>query len=145
MIYKKYLLLFCLVLLGNTLIFSQNKKDVEEIYKNLNAQELAWNKGSLEGFMAYYWKHDSLKFISNKGITYGWKKNLENYKKTYPDKESMGELKFDINTVEQLTSNSVFVIGKWRLKKSSGDVGGYFTLLWKKINGKWLIVADHTN
>jgi ketosteroid isomerase-like protein len=26
-----------------------------------------------------------------------------------------------------------------------GDVGGYFTLVLKKIKGRWLIVRDHTS
>jgi len=30
-------------------------------------------------------------------------------------------------------------------EKKEGDVGGYFTLLWKKLQSKWVIVADHTS
>jgi len=26
-----------------------------------------------------------------------------------------------------------------------GDIGGYYTLLWQKIKGKWVIVCDHTS
>jgi hypothetical protein len=48
-------------------------------------------------------------------------------------------------TVETLSRKSAFVIGKWQLKRTSDNVGGHFTLLWKKISGKWLIVADHSS
>jgi ketosteroid isomerase-like protein len=37
------------------------------------------------------------------------------------------------------------VIGKWHLKREAGDLSGHFTLLWKKIKGQWLIVADHSS
>ena len=57
----------------------------------------------------------------------------------------MGELTFTIISVEELSKTSCYVIGKWDLKREKGDVGGYYTLLWKKIDGKWVIVIDHTS
>lgn len=57
----------------------------------------------------------------------------------------MGILTFENNTIEQLSPIKIFVIGKWNLKRKDGDVGGYYTLLWKKIMGKWVIVVDHTS
>ncbi|MBA2611850.1 MAG: nuclear transport factor 2 family protein [Bacteroidetes bacterium] len=111
---------------------------------NMKAQEIAWNKGDIPGFMAHYWKSDSLKFIGSKGITYGWQKTLDNYIKNYPDKKAMGVLTFSIIESTQLSENSVYIIGKWDLQKEK-NAGGYFTLLWKKINNNWVIVTDHTS
>src|ERR1700741_3586094 len=125
--------------------FSQSKTDISEINELMKKQEAAWNKADIEGFMAYYWKSDSLKFIGSKGITYGWQKTLDNYKKSYPTPEAMGVLTFENNTIEQLSPVKIFVIGKWHLKRKEGDVGGSYTLLWKKINGKWVITVDHTS
>ena len=124
-------------------IFSQNKSS-DEVVKLMKKQELAWNAGDIDGFMKYYWKDDSLKFIGNKGITYGWQKTLDNYKKNYPDKSSMGKLIFEIKSNEKLSDKSVFIIGSWQLQREK-PVGGYFTLLWKKIMGEWVIVVDHTS
>jgi ketosteroid isomerase-like protein len=138
---KYFLIVFILV--SGTKLFSQGKGS-QVVVDLMKKQELAWNAGDIEGFMKYYWKDDSLKFIGSKGITYGWQKTLDNYKKNYPDKEAMGILTFEINTNEELSKTSVFVIGKWSLKKEK-NVGGYFTLLWKKIKGEWVIVADHTS
>lgn len=108
------------------------------------AQETLWNEGQLKGFMSFYWKSDSLEFIGSKGITYGWQKTLDNYKKGYPDKKAMGELKFTILQNKQLSENYIYVVGKWQLTKEK-PVGGHFTLLWKKINGNWFIISDHTS
>lgn len=110
----------------------------------MKTQEEAWNKGDIKGFMEYYWKSDSLKFIGSKGITYGWQKTLDNYIKGYPTKSAMGILTFSILEITQLSNSSIYVIGKWDLKKEKPS-GGYFTLLWRKINDKWVIVADHTS
>ncbi len=125
-------------------IYNAQNKSSSEIVDLMKKQELAWNAGDIDGFMKYYWKDDSLKFIGSKGITYGWQKTLDNYKKNYPNKEAMGILTFEIKTNEQLSKTSVFIIGSWNLKKEK-SVGGYFTLLWKKIKGEWVIVADHTS
>jgi len=137
-----FFVVFCLLSLT---IFSQAKTDISEVKEAMKNQELAWNKADIEGFMSFYWKSDSLKFIGSKGITYGWQKTLDNYKKNYPTADAMGTLTFENNTIEQLSTTKIFVIGKWHLKRKEGDVGGHYTLLWKKLNGKWVIVVDHTS
>ncbi len=108
-------------------------------------QEVAWNNGNLEAFMQGYWRSDSLCFIGSRGLTYGWAQTRANYQKGYPNRDAMGTLTFDILKVELLSKKSAFVIGKWHLARKSGDVGGHYSLLWKKINGKWVIVADHSS
>jgi hypothetical protein len=110
----------------------------------MKTQELAWNEADIAGFMKYYWKSDSLKFIGSKGITYGWQKTYDNYVKGYPTKYAMGILTFTIKEATQLSETSIYVIGQWQLNKEK-PTGGYFTLLWKKINNEWVIVADHTS
>lgn len=108
-------------------------------------QESAWNRGDLEAFMEGYWKSDSLRFIGSRGLTYGWKQTLDNYKNGYPDLDAMGKLTFTILSVEQLSRRSAFVVGKWHLARKAGDLSGHYTLLWRKIKGRWVIVADHSS
>lgn len=140
---KKLLIIYCLVS-GFGLVAQKQSKDVNQVLENMKTQEESWNKGDVRGFMNYYWNSDSLKFIGSKGITYGWQKTLDNYIKGYPTKETMGILTFTILESTQLSETSIYVIGKWELKKEKPS-GGHFTLLWKKINGKWVIVTDHTS
>jgi ketosteroid isomerase-like protein len=109
-------------------------------------QESAWNRGDLPAFMAGYWASDSLVFIGSRGLTHGWERTLANYQRGYPDKATMGTLKFTILRIEPLSRRSAFVIGKWHLARpDKGDLEGHYTLLWKKINGQWRIVADHSS
>lgn len=116
-----------------------------QIRMKMERQELAWNKGDLEGFMEHYWHSDSLKFIGKSGLKYGWQTTLDNYRKSYPDKGAMGRLEFNIKSIEQVGNKSAFVIGEWHLYRSKDTLGGYYTLLWKYINGQWVIVADHSS
>lgn len=140
---KKLLIIYCMFC-GLSLVAQNHGKEVNQVLENMKIQEESWNKGDVRGFMNYYWNSDSLKFIGSKGITYGWQKTLDNYIKGYPNKEAMGILTFTILEATQLSETSIYVIGKWELKKEKPS-GGHFTLLWKNINGKWVIVADHTS
>jgi hypothetical protein len=111
----------------------------------LAAQTKAWNEGDLVGFMEGYLPSDSLLFVGKSGPTYGFNNTLNNYKKGYPDTASMGKLTFTLLAVTPIEKKHYRVLGKWELKRSKGDVSGYFTLLFQKIKGKWFVIQDHSS
>ena len=111
----------------------------------LDEQNAAWNRGDVEAFMKGYWENDSLMFVGKNGVTYGWTNTLNNYKKGYPDTAAMGKLTFTNIKVKRLSKKYYFIVGKWYLKRSIGDVSGHYNLLMEKINGRWVIVADHSS
>jgi len=119
--------------------------DETTVRKVLDEQVRAWNKGDVASFMEGYWKNDSLMFIGKNGINWGWQTTLENYKKRYPDTTAMGKLSFDIILVKELSPGYCYVVGKWMLTRSIGDLSGHYDLLFRKINGRWLIIADHSS
>lgn len=120
------------------------KNNEQEILVVMDMQEKAWNKGNIDEFMQGYWNSDSLMFIGKNGIKYGWKTTLENYKTSYPDKAAMGKLAFKVLKLE-VNNDSAYMLGEWNLKRELDNPGGYFTLYWKKIEGKWVITIDHTS
>ena len=124
---------------------SQVNKDEKAILDILTKQTEAWNKGNIDVFMSGYWKSDSLMFIGKSGVTYGYTNTLNNYKKNYSDSAQMGRLFFEIITVKKLSAEYYWVLGKWFLKRSVGNIGGHYTLLFRKIKGKWMIIADHSS
>jgi ketosteroid isomerase-like protein len=136
--------IIALLLFSSFQLFAQDQ-DVTAIRKVLEQQQQDWNSGNLEAFMQGYWKSDSLKFISSRGINYGWQATLDGYKKGYPTTEAMGKLTFTIISIEKLSKKSAIVIGKWHLQRTKDEPQGHFTLLWKKTEGRWVIVADHTS
>lgn len=129
-----------------TTIFSCQKEpdQSEEILNVMQMQEEAWSNGDIDAFMTGYWQSNSLMFIGKNGIKYGWTTTLENYKKSYPDKTAMGKLEFEIIKLET-NKNTAYMLGKWSLIREKDNPNGYFTLYWKKINGKWVITIDHTS
>jgi len=140
---RKVIFLIQLIFLSVAIVNAQSK-DEAIIRSILEQQTVEWNKGNLEGFMSGYWQNDSLMFINNNGISYGWQRALDNYKKGYPDTASMGKLNFNLLQIKRLSADYFFVIGKWHLTRSIGDVGGAFTLVICKIKGRWIITADHS-
>ena len=138
---KIFILLF---LFATTISFAQSKNE-KAIRNLLDKQTKAWNNGDITNFMKGYWENDSLMFIGKNGVTYGWANTLNNYKKNYPDVTAMGKLSFDIIKVEKLSRRYYQVIGKWHLKRSIGDLSGHYSLLFRRISGEWVIIADHSS
>ncbi|MGN6477457.1 MAG: YybH family protein [Flavipsychrobacter sp.] len=137
--------IFLLLLFIGSIHIAYAQADEQAISSVLAAQAAAWNNGSIDEYMHGYWNNDSLVFVGKNGPTYGYQQTLERYKKSYSDAAKMGKLSFDILQVRRLSSDYYFVLGKWALKRSVGDVGGSFTLLFRRIKGKWKIVADHSS
>jgi ketosteroid isomerase-like protein len=133
-----------LFLLISIPLFAQSKDELA-IRRILDEQTAAWNRGDITHFMKGYWESDSLMFIGKSGVTYGWTNTLNNYKKGYPDTAAMGKLSFTLILVQSLSEKYYHVVGKWNLQRSIGDIGGHFTLLFKKINGAWKIIEDHSS
>ena len=125
-------------------VFSQTK-DEKEVRNVLATQNAVWNRGDVDAFMVGYWENDSLMFIGKSGVTYGYKNTLSNYKKNYPDTATMGKLTFTLIQVKQLSPEYFHVTGKYYLTRTIGDASGHFTLVFRKINGKWLIISDHSS
>jgi ketosteroid isomerase-like protein len=138
---KKYIIA-ALLLFACSLLHAQDK---QAILKLMNDQQNAWNKGDIATFMQGYWKSDSLVFVGKAGPLYGWQSTIGRYYKTYPDKDAMGQLQFGVIKLDLLDRNNAFMLGSWHLDRKAGATGGYFTLWFRKINGEWKIVCDHTS
>ena len=119
--------------------------DSKEIRGVLDRQVEAWNRRDLEGFMQGYWNSDQLSFYSGGTKTSGWQATIDRYRKTYQSEgREMGRLEFSDLQIEILGPQAAFVRGRWNLKMSASEPGGLFTLIFRKLQGRWQIVHDHT-
>ncbi len=119
--------------------------DKDSITSIFMKQEAAWNAADINAFMKGYWKSDKLTFVGGSGVTYGWEATKARYFKRYPDKAAMGKLKFTILELSKIDDNSAMLIGKFYLTRAIGDLYGHYSLIWKKIGGKWVIISDHSS
>jgi beta-aspartyl-peptidase (threonine type) len=111
----------------------------------LQAQQAAWNRGDVIAFLEGYWKSPELTFSGSGGVARGFDGVLARYKKNYPDREAMGELQFSGLEFRFLGPDAALVLGKWHLKRATGDIGGVFSLVWQKFPEGWKIIHDHTS
>lgn len=118
-----------------------------EIRAVLAAQTAAWNEGKLEAFMAGYWRSPDLSFFSGGRKLSGWEATLERYRETYQSAgKEMGKLDFSELDLQLLAENAALARGRWRLKLSDGkELGGLFTLIFRRFDQGWKIVHDHTS
>jgi len=138
--------LFLFLFLNTFYAFSQEKTDEDYIKTVMDQQENCWNTGDLVCFMEGYWKSDSLRFVGSTGVTKGWQSTLERYQKSYATPEKMGQLEFGVVSLDFLGDQEALMLGTWKLTRTNEkDLSGYFTLIWRKIDGDWKIIYDHSS
>lgn len=111
----------------------------------LQTQQAAWNRGDVDAFLTGYWHSPELTFSGSSGVSRGWDGVLARYKKNYPDRAAMGQLDFSGLEFRFLGPDAALVLGRWHLKRESGDVGGVFSLVWQRFPDGWKIIHDHTS
>ncbi len=144
--------LFLLVLLScnmnnttTTDTIKQNANEINAIKKVLTTQQKCWNEGDIEGFMEGYWNSEKLIFTSAEHMpSYGWENTFERYKSSYPTRESMGVLKFEILNLKLNTKNTAVLKGKWELVRKEDHPFGVFWLDLQQFENNWLIIKDST-
>lgn len=113
----------------------------------LTAQQQAWNRGDVRGFVEGYEQSDATTFVGT-DVKRGWQKLLDRYREKYPTREKMGTLQFSEIEIRMLGAEYATVLGHWHLDRTAaagGNVGGYFTLLLRKTPKGWKIFEDHTS
>ena len=117
----------------------------EAIAAVLHAQQEAWNRADIEGFMNGYMRTDDTVFVSGDEVTRGWQTVHDRYKTKYPDPATMGILIFSDLHISQLANDAAVALGRWELKRANDNPHGRFTLILRKTPDGWRIVHDHTS
>ena len=116
-----------------------------QIRSVLQAQQAAWNRGDIDGFMKGYARCSSTVFISEDTIRHGWQTVRDRYRKKYSSRAKMGTLMFSDLEITVLSSNWAVASGRWKLKRADDQPHGRFTLILKGLPEGWRIVHDHTS
>lgn len=138
---------FCLIGIGIVIgvgVAGEGDSVETLLTKIVHKQQAAWNRGDIDGFMQAYWKSDKLTFSSRGETRRGWETTRKNYLQSYPDKATMGELTFSNLEVDQLSEDVAMMLGEWKIVGEK-PAEGNFSLVWRKIDGMWVIVHDHSS
>ncbi len=122
--------------------------DTGSIEHVVREQEAAWNRGDIDGFMrAGYLRSAELTFYSGGSVTHGFDPVLARYTKRYKSEgKEMGKLAFTKLEVLPLADDVALARGRWDLDfAAEKDVGGLFSLVFRRTSDGWRIVHDHTS
>jgi beta-aspartyl-peptidase (threonine type) len=140
---------FVLTLLGARLRRSEAAQDSTPaaIRAVLDRQVEDWNRHDLDGFLDGYWRSPQVVFQSGGDRSNGWEAMRDRYRKRYQAAgKEMGRLVFSGVEIELLGPASAFARGRWELTLSDGShPGGLFTVIFRKFDGGWKIIHDHTS
>lgn len=122
-----------------------HNKAEKRILENFDEIVRCWNNQDLDCYMKAYSTKDELQTINKGGVTFGYDKILNNFKKHFP-KDKMGILSFDNFNFRKLTNRLYFVTGKFYLKSKDKEkpFSSWFSVIMKRYNGQWFIVTDHS-
>jgi ketosteroid isomerase-like protein len=119
-------------------------RESAKILALLEAQDEAWNRGDIDGFMAGYWQSEDLRFASGGDVTRGYAGTLARYKSRYSDRALMGTLKTTDHEIILLSPDAAVAHGRWQLTREKDTPGGLYTLVLRKADGDWVIISDTT-
>jgi uncharacterized protein (TIGR02246 family) len=117
----------------------------QEIRAVLDQQAADWNRGDIPAYMKGY--APDTKFVGA-AVSRGAAAVQARYEKTYSDRAKMGRLTFSDIEIEMLGPDHASVIGRWKLDRTAeagGNVGGLFTLVFRRTPAGWRIILDHTS
>ena len=120
--------------------------DRDAILAVLSSQQAAWNAGNLDAFATGYKNAPDILFIG-KTLRRGYAEMLAGYRKSYGNREKMGQLRFSGLSVQPLDAQFATVTGNFALTRTAaggGDAGGFFLLVLEKTSAGWKIVRDDT-
>jgi uncharacterized protein (TIGR02246 family) len=143
-----FMLRWLLLFLWTPLLFAQAGAQADEIRTIINDSAAAWNRGDLVAFASAYEDSAETTFIGREVTRGGTQAILERYRRTYPNREAMGNLTFSEIAIRILAPNVALAIGKYELKRTAvggGDASGRFTLILRKTSAGWKITHDHTS
>jgi ketosteroid isomerase-like protein len=116
------------------------------VVKIVLAQETAWNKGELDGFLAGFKDApDTQAVLGARAV--GLTEIRNAFHINYPNREAMGLIEYSDVEARMLGENFALATGKYHLdrsKKYGGPADGTFTEVMEKTPKGWQIIFDET-
>jgi len=114
----------------------------DQIEAMLLATATAWTDNDIDAFMAGYHNSPDLRFAIPSGVLLGWQPLYDRYSTRIAN----SDLRFSDLDIQVLSPDAAFVFGRFHNTMRDGSYAtGLYTLLVRKIDGRWVIVHDHSS
>jgi uncharacterized protein (TIGR02246 family) len=126
-------------------LFTATRQQLD-VVKIILAQQAAWNKGDLDGYLSHYKDApDTQAVLAN--LVRGVDNIRAAYRQNFPNKDAMGDIEDTDIDVRALGDNYALATGKYHLnrsKKSGGSIDGSFMELFEKTSNGWQIIFSQS-
>jgi uncharacterized protein (TIGR02246 family) len=126
-------------------LFTATRQQLD-VVKIILAQQNAWNKGDLDGYLSHYKDSpDTQAVLAN--LVRGIDGIRSAFKQNFPNRDAMGSIEDTDIEVKALGDNYALATGKYHLnrpKKSGGALEGTFMELFEKTQAGWQIIFSQS-
>jgi uncharacterized protein (TIGR02246 family) len=106
----------------------------------------SWNRRDLEAFLSDYPEDRRATFVSRQGVLHGRAEIRERYVPRFSSEAPRDSLSFENVEADALAPDVVHVIAWYRLTRGDSLVTRAPTsLVLIRVDGRWLILKDHTS
>lgn len=126
-------------------LFTATRQQLD-VVKIILAQQDAWNKGDLDGYLSHYKNAPDTQAVLA-SLVRGVENIRSAYKVNFPNRDSMGTIEDSEVEVRALGDNFALATGKYHLarsRKAGGDVAGTFTEVFEKTSAGWQIIFSES-
>ena len=112
------------------------------VTKVVVAQENAWNRGDLDGYLAHF-KESPETEVMLAGPVRGMANVRSAFHLNFPNKDAMGTLEDSEVKVRELGEGFALATGKYRIlrtRKGGGNIEGTFIEVYEKTPGGWRVI-----
>jgi len=106
----------------------------------------AWNRGDLEAFASDYRRSDQTTYIGSTGRISGFEAIRDRYAPRFAPDASRDSLRFESLWTRPLGRRFALASARFVLHRAGViTASGPFTLVLRKIEGRWKIIYDHSS
>jgi hypothetical protein len=147
--FASHAFVFFLILLSVSGTQAQKKiapDAIAEVKAVLDSQVIAWNAGAQNKEMSVYYESPEMLFVNRTGIRKGYEPIRASYQRAPVDRSRVGTYSYEPLHIERLSPNCVFFVIKWKVEANGrSTMSGVTSMVWKRINKKWVIAAEHAS
>jgi len=139
--------LFLVILLAVSSTLAQTKPDaIAEVKAALDAQVSGWNAGAPDKATSVYYDSPEMLWVNRTGIRKGYDLVRASYQRTPAERSRMGTYSYEPLHTDRLSRDCVFLVIRWKIESNGRTtMGGVTSMVWKRINKKWVIAAEHAS
>ncbi len=118
-----------------------------DVTKVVLAQEAAWNKGDMDGYLSKFKDAKETEAVLN-GPVRGMANIRSAYHNNFPNSDAMGRLEQSEVEVRELGPDFALATGRYQLyrgKKGGGDAQGTFTEIFEKTADGWKLIFSQAS